>query len=151
MCIKLTRLLMTTMQTPKFSLLVMSALLWAGQALAGAPVAPDDARLQYTGRIDFANPTAPVLSWPDTGIEGNFTGASLAVKLDDQLGKNFFNVFIDGDLEHPLVIEAGKGGRTYPVAHGLAPGAHRFLITKRTEGEEGATVFQGLELADDGK
>src|SRR5471030_1825526 len=130
---------------------VLAALLLAGQALAGVTVQPDDAQLQYTGRIDFADRARPMLSWPGTSIEGNFTGASLAVKLDDQLGKNFFNVFIDGDLAHPLVIEAGKGGRTYPVAHGLAPGAHRFLITKRTEGEEGATVFQGLELADDGK
>jgi hypothetical protein len=30
------------------------------------------------------------------------------------------------------------------------PGAHSFLITKRTEGEEGATVFRGLELDDGG-
>jgi lysophospholipase L1-like esterase len=92
-----------------------------------------------------------VLSWPSSSIEGNFTGTSLAVKLDDQLGKNYFNVFIDGDLARPVIIEASKGGKSYPVATGLAPGAHRFLITKRTEGEEGATTFLGLELADGGK
>jgi hypothetical protein len=37
------------------------------------------------------------------------------------------------------------------VIAGLAPGKHSFLITKRTEGEEGATVFRGLELADGGQ
>jgi hypothetical protein len=139
------------MQTLKLKLLILSIILCAGQALAGATIQPDDTQLQYTGRVDFANPVAPVLSWPGSSIEGNFTGTSLAVKLDDQLGKNFFNVFIDRDLAHPVIVEAGAGGKTYPVAAGLAPGAHRFLITKRTEGEEGATVFQGLELADGGK
>src|SRR3954470_23817594 len=116
------------MQTFKFKLLVMSAILWAGQALAGVAVTPDDAQLQYTGRIDFARPAAPVISWAGTSIEGNFTGSSLAVKLDDQLGKNYFNVFIDGDLARPVIVEAVKGGKTYTVASGLAPGPHRFLI-----------------------
>jgi hypothetical protein len=139
------------MRTFKLKLLVMSTILWTGQLLAGVPVTPDDARLQYTGRIDFSLPAAPVISWAGTSIEGNFTGASLAVKLDDQLGKNYFNVFIDGDLARPVIVEAAKGGKTYPVAAGLAPGPHRFLITKRTEGEEGATTFLGLELADGGK
>ncbi|NYE60686.1 lysophospholipase L1-like esterase [Duganella sp. 1224] len=128
----------------------------AGQAeagetgMAGVAVRPDDARLRYTGRIDFADRARPMLSWPGTSIEGNFSGTSLAVRLDDQQGKNFFNVFIDGDLARPVVIAAARGGHTYPVASGLAPGAHSFLLTKRTEGEEGGTVFQGLELADGG-
>jgi hypothetical protein len=128
----------------------LAALLLAGQALAGVAVTPDNAQLQYTGRIDFADRARPMLSWPGTSIEGNFTGSSLAVKLDDQHGKNFFNVFIDGDYSKPVVIEAKQGSVTYPVADGLAQGQHGFLITKRTEGEEGRTFFQGLELADDG-
>jgi hypothetical protein len=91
-----------------------------------------------------------LLSWPGTSIEGNFTGSSLSVKLDDQLGRNFFNVFIDGDLAHPFVLQAEQGSRTYQVASALPAGPHRFLLTKRTEGEEGATAFQGLALADGG-
>ena len=126
----------------------LAALLLAGQTFASVMVGADNPQLQYTGRIDFADRARPMLSWPGTSVEGNFTGSSLAVKLDDQLGKNFFNVFIDGK---PVVIEAAKGSKTYPVASGLAPGAHRFLITKRTEGEEGGTFFGGLELADGGK
>jgi len=128
-----------------------AALLHAGLACAGVAVAPTDKNLLYTGRIDFAQPTAPVITWPNTAIAGNFTGASLAVTLDDEKGKNYFNVFIDGDLASPLIIEAAQGTKTYSVADGLAPGRHSFLITKRTEGEEGATTFRGLELADGGK
>lgn len=126
-----------------------AALLCAGQVLAATAVRPDHAHLQYTGRIDFSDAAAPVLSWPGSSIEGNFTGGTLAVKLRDQYGKNYFNVFIDGDLAHPVVVRAEQGGKTYPIATGLPPGQHRFLITKRTEGEEGATAFEGLELADD--
>jgi lysophospholipase L1-like esterase len=120
----------------------------ATSAAAAALIAPADPNLRYTGRIDFSNPAAPVLSWPGSSIEGNFTGGGLTVKLDDQSGRNFFNVFLDGDLARPTVLAAKKGANDYVVATELAPGPHRFLITKRTEGEEGATVFRGLELAD---
>ncbi|QJE02088.1 SGNH/GDSL hydrolase family protein [Massilia forsythiae] len=131
--------------------LLAAGLLHAGPALAGTAVAPSDKRLQYTGRIDFSRPSAPVLSWPGSAIAGNFTGSSLSVTLDDQNGKNYFNVFLDGDLTYPFVLEAFKGEKTYLVAQHLAPGRHSFLITKRTEGEEGATTVRGFELADGGQ
>jgi hypothetical protein len=127
---------------------LLPTMLHASLALAGTPVAPDDRQLQYTGRIDFSSPAAPVISWPNTSIAGSFTGTSLALKLDDQHGKNYFNVFLDGDLGAPLVLEAKQGEARYVVVEKLAPGKHSFLITKRTEGEEGATVFRGLELDD---
>ena len=130
---------------------VCAALLLASPGWAAVTVGADNPDLQYTGRIDNRNAAAPVLSWPGTSIEGNFTGATLAVKFDDQLGKNFFDVYLDGDLTRPVLVEAVQGGKTYAIADKLAPGPHSFLITKRSEGEEGATVFQGLELEDGGK
>lgn len=131
-----------------FIVAAFTAMLLAGPGRAGVVVGADDANLQYIGRVDHAKPAAPVISWPGTSIEGNFTGTAFAVKLDDQFGKNFFDVYLDGDLERPLLVQAVQGSKTYQVARDLAPGNHRFLITKRSEGEEGATVFQGLELAD---
>jgi hypothetical protein len=132
-------------------ILALAAIAHLGAACAGTTVAPDNKNLQYTGRIDFARPAAPVMSWPGTAIAGNFSGTSLSFRLDDQNGKNYFNVFLDGDLTYPYVLEATRGDKTYPVAQGLAPGRHSFLVTKRTEGEEGATTFRGLELADGGE
>jgi lysophospholipase L1-like esterase len=130
--------------------LAVAALLHAN-AFAGVAVAPDDKNLQYTGRVDVSKPGAPSISWPNTAIAGNFTGTSLAITLDDEKGKNYFNVFFDGDTATPLILEAAQGSKTYQLGVGLAPGKHSFLITKRTEGEEGATVVQGFELADGGR
>jgi hypothetical protein len=122
----------------------------AAQAGAATLIAPGDSHLLYTGRVDWRNAAAPVLTWPGSSVEARFTGSSLAVRLDDQLGHNFFSVYLDGNLERPVVLQADKGERSYVVATGLAPGPHSFLLTKRTEGEEGGTTFAGLELADGG-
>jgi hypothetical protein len=130
--------------------LLFAAAAMAAQAFAST-VPAHDPKLQYTGRIGFANPAAPVITWPNTSIGGVFEGSSLAVTLDDQYGKNYFNVFIDGDLAHPVVIHAEQGAKTYSVAAHLKPGRHAFLVTKRTEGEEGATRFLGLKLDDHGR
>ena len=92
----------------------------------------------------------PIGTW-GTSIGVNFTGSSLSVTLDDQYGKNFFNVFVDHDLTHPIVIAAEKGEKKYVLADQLSSGKHSVLITKRTEGEEGATTIKGFELADGAK
>ncbi|MFZ6767132.1 SGNH/GDSL hydrolase family protein [Undibacterium sp. Di26W] len=115
---------------------------------AGTFIPASDPKLQYTGRVDFSNRQAPQLSWPGTSIAANFTGPSIAVTLDDQFGHNYFNVFIDDDYTHPLIIQAQQGERKYVITTNLKNGPHKFLLTKRTEGEEGATVFKGLELAE---
>ena len=129
--------------------LALAGLLSLAPASASAVnrIAPDHQYLQYTGRIDDRDPASPVLSWAGTRITGNFTGTSLAIMLDDERGQNFYNVFIDG-AARPIILQADKGSKTYVVANGLAPGSHRFTLSKRTEGAEGPTVFKGLELDD---
>ena len=116
--------------------------------LATTQISAADKNLQYTGRVDFSRADTPQISWPGTSIAGNFTGQYLAVTLDDQLGKNYFNVFIDNNFKRPIIIQAEQGEKNYIVAANLAPGKHSFLLTKRTEGEEGATTIKKFELAD---
>ncbi len=114
-------------------------------------VSADNKHYLYTGRIDFADKKAPSLSWPGSSIKANFTGTSLAIKLDDQLGKNYFNAIVDGETQHPYVLEAKQGEHTYVISTVLKPGNHSVEIYKRTEGEEGATAFKGMVLDADAK
>lgn len=117
-------------------------------AWAGTTIAPNDSQLQYTGRVDFSRPAAPEVSWAGTSLTANFTGSSLAIILDDHDGKNFFNVFVDDDFSHPIILGCVQGEKTYPVADKLAPGPHKFLLTKRTEGGEGSTLIKGVVLGE---
>lgn len=119
------------------------------QADGATIVNADNKQLQYTGRIDFNNPLSPRLSWPGSSIEGNFTGCCLSIRLDDQLGQNFFNVFIDGEDTPRKVVAAAQGSKIYPIVSNLPSGPHRFLISKRTDGKDGSTSFQGIELGHD--
>lgn len=128
-----------------FCILSLSAL--SLTAVATTHISGGDKKLQYAGRVDFSRAEAPQISWPGTSIAGNFTGKYLSVTLDDQLGKNYFNVFIDNNLQNPIIIQAKQGEKNYLVADHLAAGKHSFLLTKRTEGEEGATSIKGFELA----
>jgi lysophospholipase L1-like esterase len=130
-----------------------ACVLWllASAAFASTLISPGNHFLLYTGRIDFSQPNAPQISWPGTSIAANFTGNYLAITLDDQSGQNYFNVFIDGDLAHPHIIQAMQGEKTYVVATDLTNGNHQFLLTKRTEGQEGATTIKQFVLADHGK
>lgn len=114
-------------------------------------IGADAKEFLYTGRIDFADPKAPVLTWPGSSIKANFTGTSLKVVLDDERGKNFYSVIVDGKKIHPFVIEAQAGEHTYTVAENLRAGAHTLEIYKRTEGEEGPTRFKGIVVSGNGK
>ena len=116
-------------------------------AMAAGMIPGGDQRLVYVGRIDVSDRAAPAMSWPGSSVAGNFSGPSLSITLDDQFGNNYFNVFIDGDLGRPKVFRARKGTARYVLAQGIGPGRHSFLLTKRTEGEDGATSVRGLELA----
>ncbi|MET0357732.1 MAG: SGNH/GDSL hydrolase family protein [Cellvibrio sp.] len=127
---------------------VVSLIAFTLAAHAGTQIAGGDNKLQYTGRVDFSRAEAPQISWPGTSVTGNFTGKYLSVTLDDQLGKNYFNVFIDNNFQRPVVVKAERGEKNYLIAENLAPGKHTFLLTKRTEGEEGATTIKGFVLAD---
>ena len=114
-------------------------------------VSPSSEAISYRGRIDFSDPAAPVLSWPATRIDVNFHGESVAVTLDDELGKNYYSAFIDGDWKRPIVLGLHKGQHRYEVIDDLAAGDHTLTLVKRTEGEEGATRFLGLNFNEGAK
>lgn len=133
--------------------LLLGALCFSSLVLAEPiqTISADNKQYLYTGRIDFADKKAPSISWAGTSIKANFTGTSLAIKLDDQFGKNYFNIFVDGEIQHPYVLEAKQGEQTYVISTALTPGNHSLEIYKRTEGEEGATAFKGVVIDADAR
>ncbi len=142
-----------TRMKARTSLLLSVLLLTVSTGLAGL-VPADDKNLQYTGRIDFSDKKAPVLSWPGNSIKTKFTGTSLKVKMvgdgkTDKKGKPtgpMFNVFIDGKFDKPHVFGCNKKGEhVYTIAEGLKDKTHDLLITKRGAGKN---AFLGLVLDD---
>jgi len=133
--------------------LILTLLVFVSDAFASSEassqstfILPDSSNFLYSGRIDFSDKKSPQLSWPGTSIKANFTGKVLKVILDDQYGKNYFSVIVDGEIYHPFVIEAKQGEQEYTVSTVLSSGKHTLEIYKRTEGEEGYTYFKGLIL-----
>jgi hypothetical protein len=109
-------------------------------------IAPSDARIHYTGRIDFDNPNAPVFYWPGTYLTARFLGTSLTITLNDETGDNFYNVFIDGDLDNPIIIDCEKGTQDYIISENLVDAEHTVQLFRRTEGFSGPTTFLGFVL-----
>jgi hypothetical protein len=124
------------------SLIIFTLFCSPGQNL----ILPDNPKIQYTGRINFVDPKAPVLYWPGTYIKANFNGTSAQIVLDDSLGDNFYNVIIDGNSDHPFILDCEQSEHIYPVVEGLKDTTHQIMIFRRTEGFSGPTVFKGLIL-----
>lgn len=135
---------------PKIALAIY-CLLFAVQVAAGKQVPADHPWLRYSGRIDFSSEGKAGISWPASQVVAVISGNEIGVTLDDQFGKNFFNVFIDDEWQAPYVIQCEQGLKTYTLTRFLPPGKHTITLTKRTEGEEGRTIFHGFTLADNGE
>jgi lysophospholipase L1-like esterase len=68
-------------------------------------------------------------SWSGTGIDLAFYGSEISVTLEDP-GDNFLEVIVDGEA---TTLELMPGMNTYELASGLADGAHRVTLHRRTE------------------
>lgn len=132
----------------RFNLLITFVSLFSFTLCAEQLFSPPQTNYQYSGRIDFTQAQTPSISWPGSSVTTKFTGTSLAITLDDQYGKNYFNVFIDNDFNNPVIIACKQGKHTYNIAKDLSDTVHTFTLFKRTEGEEGRTKFLGISLAD---
>ena len=108
----------------------------------------DSPFVRYTGRINDQDPKAPVIYWSGSEMEVRFRGDSLKIILDDERGKNYFNIIIDGDSLQYIMLDSGR--HTYLLAAGLTDQFHKIELIKRTEWDRGKTVFHGLELVNGG-
>ncbi len=138
-------------KAPPFFLLWLLLGFSPSYVLAEKLITADNPHIQYMGRVDLSKPGQAGVSWPATQIDTVISGGELGITLDDQYGKNYFNVFIDEDWHTPIVIACEQGRKTYWISRYLSAGKHRVTVSKRTEGEEGRTLFVGFNVSDQGK
>ncbi|MEP3925733.1 MAG: hypothetical protein ABJM37_08580, partial [Gilvibacter sp.] len=86
-------------------------------AFSAQTISAADQGFLYTGRVDFSDPNQPLISWPGTSIKANFTGNSLVILMDDENGKNYFNVILNGKDQFPAVISLQKGLHEYDLSY----------------------------------
>ncbi|WP_462265017.1 SGNH/GDSL hydrolase family protein [Mucilaginibacter sp.] len=125
----------------------------AGCISAQAQTAPflsfKDSRIRYEGRIGKNDTAGYEFYWPGTSATINFTGTSISALMQDEKGLNFYNIIVDN--HSPVKIQLTAGKNLYTLAENLTNGKHTLQLFKRTEWEEGTTVFYGFQLSSNGK
>ncbi len=131
------------------NLLLLAGIVYTTFCFAGAvdTIPATDTLIEYTGRIDFTNPEAPTFSYSGMSIRACFTGTSIAIIMNDNVGQNYYNLILDGKLLDTVRITTGK--KTYQIADGLQDTTHEIELFKRTEEMFGKTQFFGF-VADQG-
>ncbi|MCD7715368.1 MAG: GDSL-type esterase/lipase family protein [Lachnospiraceae bacterium] len=122
-------------------------------------ISPDHELLQYSGRIDFEEPKAPVFVFPCSSVALRFnvqggadragadsgTGAAVLVTVTNK------NAYCDNYLGYILDGKQGKfridntEQQTYTVVENLAPGEHSLLLFKRMDSCHTFTLH-GIEI-----
>ncbi|MFN8205930.1 MAG: GDSL-type esterase/lipase family protein [Bacteroidales bacterium] len=113
-------------------------------AISTDTIPADNHLIEYTGRIDFTNPAAPVFSYSGVSIRASFGGTSIGMIMNDNGGQNYYNLILDGSLLTPVKITTGK--KLYKIAEGLQDTIHEIELFKRTEETFGKTTFFGFVL-----
>jgi hypothetical protein len=97
----------------------------------------------YIGRFDDSHSSGPRFMYSGSSIRTNFSGTSIKMTLKDDSVRNYFNVFIDGNLN---VLKTTGEESTYTLAENLEDKIHTLEIVRRTEWLGGNSTFMGFEL-----
>jgi lysophospholipase L1-like esterase len=115
----------------------------AEYSLSGTTISADNPKLQYSGRVNFANPKAPEIYWAGSGVTIAFQGTDIAAKLV-VTGDNYINVIIDNGEPAPLKVTAM--GKAYDLAQTLAQGPHTVRLLRRVDFQLSKIAFEGFIL-----
>ena len=113
----------------------------------GTIVSPSDNRIQYTGRISFANPERPAWNFPGIQIAAAFEGTSLKMLAKPRSG--YFMAQIDRG-EPFKVAFTGEKDSLVTLATALPEGRHQVRLMYAIEGYEFYPEFWGFVL-DEGR
>lgn len=112
-------------------------------------VKPNDSHIRYMGRMEEPTDSSAVLCWTAANAAFNFYGSEVKAVMDDEDGKNYYDIIIDGKIIN--VLHPTKGGHQYVLAEGLAKGKHSFELFKKTEAAMGKTRIDQFELDGDAR
>lgn len=115
-------------------------------------VSPENDKLQYSGRIDFDDVSAPVLVYAASWVKMSFTGTSVRVTLANHHSywTNEMGYFMDGK-QGRIRLRNDDRKECYTLAEGLADERHELLFFKRMDSCHtvtfyGFTVDDGAEI-----
>ncbi len=100
-------------------------------------------QIHYMGRIAHTD-SVSTFYWSGTSAQVNFEGTGVKALINDEYGKNYYNVIIDSDSV--VMLRTNSGKKTYTLAENLTPGKHSVQLFKRTEYDQGKTNFYGFQL-----
>ncbi len=97
-------------------------------------ISPDNPMLTYSGRIDFSNEEAPVLVYPASYIEINFTGTSCSIILENKNAywDNYLGFILDGQ-QGKLKLSKNQEITLLKIADNLSYGRHSLMVFKRMD------------------
>lgn len=112
----------------------------------------DSGCFQYVGRIDFDDPKRPVMAWPGSYADVNFTGTSAAVVLKNiNLQEDtHFAVIVDGVMKK-ITLPTNREDELFTAAEGLEDKHHTLRILKTMASHNyielvGIVVDEGAEV-----
>lgn len=134
----------------KLLFLLIIAFLFASSACqkAGVFIPSTSNQIHYMGRIAHTDSLSSFY-WSGTSAQINFEGTGVKAILNDENGKNYYNIIIDRDSV--IMLRTQNGKKTYSLAENLKPGKHSVQLFKRTEYDQGKTNFYGFQLNKDTK
>lgn len=114
-------------------------------------ISPENEKLQYSGRIDFDDASAPVFVYAASWVKMNFTGTTVQVTLANHRScwTNEMGYFIDGK-QGRIRLRDDDERTCYTLAEGLADEKHELLFFKRMDSCHTVT-FYGFTVDDGAK
>ncbi|MCH5262788.1 MAG: electron transporter RnfD [Lachnospiraceae bacterium] len=110
-------------------------------------IKPDNPLLQYSGRIDWTDKTAPVFVYPCSYIKIIFSGTRVAAVVENHKSywSSYLGFFIDGEQKCVKLSDTGR--ETVLLADGLTDAEHELMLFKRMDSCHTFT-FYGFEVDD---
>ena len=119
-------------------------------------IMPENEKLQYSVRIDWADRNAPVFVFPCTSVRMRFTSGTLKAYVRNKKAywENYLGCILDGEQTNLRLPDEGEGLLEIPVKPSAeqtaGDGFHEVLLFKRQDSCHEVT-FLGFEIEDVGE